>query len=62
MFDGILNNPANINMDMFAATINPICFTEIRYRRAPIQDILVACVQKLLIWEYIIPSSRMLPS
>ncbi len=42
MFDGILNKAANINMDVFAATINPLCFTEIGTGVLPIQDIIDA--------------------
>jgi sugar phosphate isomerase/epimerase len=38
MFDGILNYDAEINMDVFSATKNALCFTEIGTGILPIQD------------------------
>jgi hypothetical protein len=53
MFDGIVNKDANINMDVFAATINPLCFTEIGTGVLPIQDIINAAAEAPNL-EYII--------
>lgn len=38
MYDGIINPDANITMDVFDATINPLCFTEIGHGILPIQS------------------------
>jgi len=45
MYDGIINKSAEINMDVFAATINPLCFTEIGTGVLPIQDIINAAAE-----------------
>lgn len=38
MYDGIINPTANISMDVFSATKNPACFTEIGTGTLPIQS------------------------
>lgn len=53
MFDGIINPRANINMDVFGATIYPECFTEIGTGILPIQDFIDAA-QAVPSLEYIL--------
>ncbi|MGI6150162.1 MAG: sugar phosphate isomerase/epimerase family protein [Limnochordia bacterium] len=45
MFDGVINPQANINMDVFGATIYPECFTEIGTGTLPIQETINAAAR-----------------
>jgi len=53
MYDGVINRDVEINMEVFIATKNPLCFTEIGTGILPIQDIIDAALSAPNL-EYII--------
>lgn len=53
MYDGLIGPSANITSDVFEATINPLCFTEIGQGVLPIQSYIDAAADAPLL-EYII--------
>lgn len=53
MFDGLIGPSANITSDVFEATLNPLCFTEIGEGVLPIQSYIDAAADAPLL-EYII--------